>query len=88
MYIISAQYILTFDFEISCSKLSSTYSSPINLASSASLTSSSCSFNFPSHYSSFQFNIARSLSTCKAEWELANDSEIFDIENTGKASQE
>jgi hypothetical protein len=24
----------------------------------------------------------------KAGWELANDSEIFDIENTGKASQE
>ena len=36
----------------------------------------------------FNLTIARSLSTCKAEWELANDSEIFDIENTGKASQE
>ena len=24
----------------------------------------------------------------KSEWELAKDSEIFDIENTGKASQE
>ena len=36
----------------------------------------------------FNLTIARSLSTCKAEWELANDSEIFDIENSGKASQE
>jgi hypothetical protein len=80
--------ILTLDFKISCSKLSFTYSSITNLASSASLTSSSSSFNFPSHSSSFQFNYSQIIVNLKAGWELANDSEILDIENTGKASQE
>ena len=88
--------------EISCSKLRSKhiYSSPTNLdsfpsfktnllsshlPSSALITSSS---NFPSHSSSFQSNYSQIIVHLKAEWELAEDSEIFDIENTGKASQD
>jgi hypothetical protein len=55
------------------------------MASFSSLSSSSNSFNFPSHSSSFLFNYSQIIVHLKAEWELANDSEIFDIEKTGKA---
>jgi hypothetical protein len=90
--------------EISCSKLSNKhiYSSPTILASfpssktnqlsshppSSVLTTSSRSSNFSSHSSSFQSNYSQIIAHLKAEWELAEDSEIFDIKNTGKASQE
>ena len=84
--------------EISCSKLSNKhiYSSPTILASfpssktnqlsshppSSVLTTSSRSSNFSSHSSSFQSNYSQIIAHLKAEWELAEDSEILNIKNT------
>ena len=82
--------------ELPCSKLSGRHtsssstvllSSPSPKSKPSSLSISS-SFTGTSFSSSFKLNYGQILVHLKAEWEETKDTEIFDIEKTGKPSQE